>query len=89
MGMAKIFSPIRWSVADAAAESPTPQPLVVAALSGSPARQAGAQPVTNTLPPGSSLFNTEPPLASREEGWLALLEMVFETTGWPDADEAE
>jgi hypothetical protein len=44
--------------------------------------RVGTHPVTNTSPPG-------PPPApagdEREQAWLAMLELVFAETGWPDA----
>jgi hypothetical protein len=47
------------------------------------ATRMGAQPVTNPPPSGPS---PEAARAAQEEGWLALLELVFEETGWPDAE---
>lgn len=80
MSLAKIFRPIRWpSVPGEAVYPPAsgpgrPRPL-----------QVGMQPVTNLSPSGAS-----PTAASsdalKEEGWLALLELVFDETGWPDAE---
>jgi hypothetical protein len=44
--------------------------------------RVGTPPGTNTSPPG-------PPPApagdEREQAWLAMLELVFAETGWPDA----
>jgi len=81
---AKIFRPLRRRSRSQGAGNP-------------PEDRVGKQPVTNTSPPGA-LLSTLPALPdlpklpavslpnAREEGWLALLEMVFEVTGWPDAD---
>lgn len=84
MGMAKIFRPIRWPVVADGAETPTPRVLAVAAEAIRPrVSQVGTQPVTNTSPPGRD-WPAVP--STQEEGWLALLELVFDETGWPDAE---
>lgn len=81
MHLVKILQPIRsrsLAVAREETRSPTlPRPVPEAA---DRVTRVGAIPVTNTSPPG--------PLAdpAREEVWLALLELVFDATGWPDAD---
>jgi len=80
MSLAKIFRPIRWPPAeDGAAFRPGTNAGVPRAL------QVGTQPVTNMSPPGS-LPPTEEARALQEAGWLAMLELVFDETGWPDAD---
>jgi len=84
MPMAKIFKPIRWQSAAAheGKESPSQQPLgLPPATIAHRENRMGAQPVTNTPPSGP----LPRPLTPQEEGWLALLELVFEETGWPDA----
>lgn len=82
MGMAKIFRPIRWPVPAGGADSPTPLSLTAATELFQPrTSQVGVQPVTNTPPPGVQSVAR----STKEEGWLALLELVFEETGWPDA----
>jgi hypothetical protein len=80
MSLAKIFRPIRWPPAeDGAAFRPGADAGVPRAL------QVGMQPVTNTSPPGPAR-TAETDRASREAAWLAMLELVFDETGWPDAD---
>jgi hypothetical protein len=89
MQMAKIFKPIRWSHA-ARSEAETLSPLP-AEDDADRVSRVGAQPVTNTSPSGSSDAFLAAPEAGRadddEETWLAMLELVFETTGWPDAED--
>ena len=49
----------------------------------------GAQPVTNMFPSGPTAV--EPftdQTATDEDAWLAMLEIVFAETGWPDAEES-
>jgi hypothetical protein len=51
----------------------------------------GTQPVTNTSPSGPSdrpapITDTGSYTEEDEGAWLALLELIFETTGWPDAE---
>jgi hypothetical protein len=80
MSLAKIFRPIRWPSVPGEAVYPPP-----ALPDGLRALQMGTQPVTNLSPSGvSSASSTSTEL--KEEGWLALLELVFDETGWPDAD---
>lgn len=85
---ARIFRPIRRRFSKAIkAGSP-----VAAAADSLPESRVGKQPVTNISPPGAPISSLVPKLpgpplpTTREEGWLALLEMVFEVTGWPDAE---
>ena len=79
MSLAQIFMPIRHPEIAGQAEvfavlrPASPEP------GASRDSRVEAIPVTNTPPPG--------PQSTKEEGWLALLELVFETTGWPDAEE--
>jgi hypothetical protein len=91
MQMAKIFRPIRWPHTGRTEGRPTassPEPATEAADRES---RVGTQPVTNPFPSGK----TEVPApitdigghTEEDEGaWLALLELIFETTGWPDAE---
>lgn len=81
MPMAKIFSPIRRPSAPAEVTAPRSPPAA-----GEPRRDSrvGVQPVTNPPPPGSPALadaNGRP----TEETWMAMLELVFAETGWPDA----
>lgn len=85
---ARIFRPIRRRFSKTArADSPA-----VTAGSPLPDSRAGKPPVTNISPSGAPISSLVPKLpgpplpTTREEGWLALLEMVFEVTGWPDAE---
>jgi hypothetical protein len=71
MTLAAIFRPIRH------------QPAVDEPGAGRESR-AGVQPVTNTPSPGAPSGPST--RSAQEEGWLALLELVFDETGWPDAD---
>lgn len=87
MIVAKIFAPLR-SPPPAMIEEPEASPR---ALFGSVemfwprADRMGAQPVTNTSPSGPLAANEANALTPQEQGWLALLEIVFDETGWPDA----
>jgi hypothetical protein len=86
--MARIFTPIRGQLS-------TLREMAAATLPslGDPAEanwawsnRMGTQPVTNTSPSGPPTPAAQPARSTKEEGWLALLEMVFEATGWPGAD---
>lgn len=48
--------------------------------------RVGTKPVTNTSPPGPELSAVEQQRRVDEQGWMALLELVFLETGWPDAE---
>jgi hypothetical protein len=88
MQMAKIFKPIRWShAARSGAETSSPLPLP-AEDDANRVSRVGIQPVTNTSPSGYSEPSViEPAYAeANEDAWLALLELVFDETGWPDAE---
>ena len=80
MGLARIFKPIRLAhaVAEPAADRAAGQTVD---SGGSRVSRVEASTVTNALPSGPSPAQR----ASDEEGWLALLELVFDETGWPDA----
>ena len=80
MSLAKIFRPIRWPATPAEAVYPA-----AARLEGPRALQVGTQPVTNLSPSGTPAAASTS-TALQEEGWLALLELVFDETGWPDAE---
>ena len=91
MQMAKIFRQIRWPHGGRVDERPKAFPPEPAANAASRERRVGTQPVTNTFPSGKS--DPPTPIADRgsyseedEGAWLALLELIFETTGWPDAE---
>jgi hypothetical protein len=91
MLMAKIFTPIRRRSA-AAAGPEAILPVSAASRDTTARRQSrvGAQPVTNASPSG--LFAPAPvvepaaPPEGSEETWMALLELVFAETGWPDVE---
>ena len=76
--MAQIFKPLRGQHADV----PEMQSLAFDPQAGFGATRVGIQPVTNTSPSGTP----KDARTLQEEGWMALLEMVFEVTGWPDAE---
>jgi hypothetical protein len=90
MQMAKIFRPIRWPHTARADEGPSAFP----SDPGGPANRngrVGTQPVTNPSPPDPSarpapIADTGSYTEEDEGAWLALLELIFETTGWPDAE---
>jgi hypothetical protein len=89
MQMAKIFKPIRWShAARSGAGTTSPLPLPAEDDANRTGR-VGTQPVTNMSPSGYSEPSViEPPAYAEadEDAWLALLELVFDETGWPDAE---
>jgi hypothetical protein len=92
MQMAKIFKPIRWSHAartDTAAMPSLPDP---AAGDRDRTGRMGIQPVTNTSPSGNPvsavpIIEPDGRAEADEDTWLAMLELVFEATGWPDAED--
>jgi hypothetical protein len=91
MQMAKIFRPIRWPHAERTEGKPTALPAEPAAEAVDREGRVGTQPVTNTFPSGKA--DVPVPITEigghteEDEGaWLALLELIFETTGWPDAE---
>jgi hypothetical protein len=80
MSLAQIFMPIRHpEIARQAEVLPFLRPADINP-GESRDNRVEVDPVTNTPPPG-------PLRSTKEEGWLALLELVFETTGWPDAED--
>ncbi len=84
MRMAKIFRPIRWqSRPGKEGQEQDPAPPEPDAPGRLRQGRVGTQPVTNTSPSGSFLSSLP---TTREEGWMALLELVFSETGWPDAE---
>ena len=84
MAMLNIFKPIRHHLpnSDAAAAETLARDDEMAESGDSRANRMGVQPVTNTLPSGPS---ASPEPAADEDAWLAMLEIVFAETGWPDA----
>jgi hypothetical protein len=93
MAMAQIFKPIRWPPAVAATQEASPPAAGnLADLARYRESRVGAQPVTNTPPSGSPAAPADEPAndgstaPDQEQAWLALIEMVFEVTGWPDAE---
>ena len=80
MQMARIFAPIRHPAASTEAGAVLPQSPAPDEDGGRDSR-VGMQPVTNTSPPGDIVA----PQAALEETWMAMLELVFAETGWPDA----
>lgn len=91
MQMAKIFRPIRWAHAGRTEGKPTASRPESAAEAANRESRVGTQPVTNTFPSGKAALPA--PMTDvgghgeEDEGaWLALLELIFETTGWPDAE---
>jgi len=86
MNAAKIYTPLRGQHSADAAFGAMPRSLVGSEAFWPRADRVGAQPVTNKPPSGFSAG--QPPGNEpdpREQGWLALLEIVFDETGWPDA----
>ena len=83
MSLANMFAPLRHpDIARQAAVIPFVRP---AAETPGESRdnRAETDPVTKTPSPGP----LDRPPTTQEQGWLALLELVFETTGWPDAED--
>jgi hypothetical protein len=82
MAMTNIFKPIRYHLPDPDEAAGRPHRDEMAESGDSRANRMGVQPVTNTLPSGPS---AAPAPVSDEDAWLAMLEIVFAETGWPDA----
>ncbi|MEO8883259.1 MAG: hypothetical protein ABI377_07620 [Devosia sp.] len=84
--MAKIYTPLRGQHSADTAFGAMPRSLVGSEAFWPRADRVGAQPVTNKPPSGPL---TKQPAgnesSAQEQGWLALLEIVFDETGWPDA----
>lgn len=86
MRLAKILQPIRSrSLAGAEEETRSPTLLGVVPAPADRVTRVGTNPVTNTSPPGPLAHAEAARPSSKEEEWLALLELVFDQTGWPDA----
>lgn len=90
MQMAKIFRPIRWPHSGRGGGRPTASPPAPAADAADRESRVGTQPVTNPFPSGkpdapAPMMDTGGYAEADEGAWLALLELIFETTGWPDA----
>ena len=94
MVMARIFTPIRNLQPAREGRAIAPDPSGKALGGGARTSRVEAQPVTNTSPPGAPLLPaaaTLPaarplPTPAQEEDWMALLELVFAVTQWPDAE---
>jgi len=84
MSLANIFAPLRHPEIARQAEV-----IAFVRPAGTPGdsrdNRAETDPVTNTPSPGP--LDRAP--TTQEQGWLALLEIVFETTGWPDAEQGD
>jgi len=86
MTVAKIYTPLRGQHSADAEIGTMPRSLAGLEAFWPRADRLGAQPVTNTSPSGPSATKpmaNEP--SAQEQGWMALLEIVFDETGWPDA----
>ena len=86
MNAAKIYTPLRGQHPADMEFGAMPRSLIGSEAFWPRADRVGAQPVTNTPPSGPA---TPQPAANepsaQEQGWMALLEIVFDETGWPDA----
>lgn len=86
MNAAKIYTPLRGQHSADAEFGAMPRSLVGSEAFWPRADRVGAQPVTNKPPSGPAATQpaaSEP--SAQEQGWMALLEIVFDETGWPDA----
>ena len=86
MNAAKIFTPLRGQPSADVELGAMPRSLAGLEAFWPRADRVGAQPVTNKPPSGPT--PTQPAAAepsAQEQGWMALLEIVFDETGWPDA----
>jgi hypothetical protein len=92
MAMTNIFKPIRHPAPDlnpAEGQAFPPSPANDTESGASREIRMGAKPVTNMFPSGPTAV--EPftdQTATDEDAWLAMLEIVFAETGWPDAEES-
>lgn len=91
MAMTNIFKPLRHPATDQDLAEGKYFPLRADNTESGDSRETrmGTQPVTNTFPSGPTAFQaTNNEKTADEDTWLAMLEIVFAATGWPDAEES-
>ena len=82
--LARIFRPLRRQPATSGGAEAAFPAKRARIIPGRPDNgRVGGQAVTNAPPSG--LQRTSVPRPGTEESWMALLELVFAVTGWPDA----